>query len=55
MGILDKQVYFINNKMPTLLHLNNDTILKESIYYQHMTTLPKVKINEKERSVLLIS
>lgn len=55
MGILDKQVYFIN-KMPILLHLNNDTILKESIYYQHMTTLPKVKrINEKEGSILLIS
>ena len=31
-----------------LLHLNNDNILHVSIsYYQHLTTLPKVKrINE---------
>ena len=36
MGILDRPAYFIKkDKMPNLLHLNNDTIFNESIYSQH--------------------
>ena len=40
--------------MPSLLHLNNDTIFNESIYSQH-DNFAKSKKNRWGRTVLLIS